>query len=278
MKKLSKLLAILLTFSLLFTACASKSNSTGDSSKEAPKTENKKLVVGATPLPHAEILNFVKPLLEEKGITLEVKEFTDYVTPNIALNDKELDANYFQHVPYMNDFAKEKGIELVSAVGVHIEPMAAYSQKIKSVDELKDGAKVAVPNDATNEGRALLLLQKQGLIKLKDAEGLSQTPKDIVENPKNLKFEELEAAQLPRVLQDVDLAIINTNYALEGNLNPVNDALFIEDKDSPYVNILTVRPDNQNSPEIQELVKILNSEEVKNFINEKYKGAIVPAF
>lgn len=278
MKKISKILAVFLTFVLLFTACSSKSNSTGDAAKDQTKTETKKLVVGATPLPHAEILNFVKPLLEEKGITLEIKEFTDYVTPNIALNEKELDANFFQHVPYMNDFAKEKGIKLVSAAAVHVEPMAAYSKKIKSADELKDGATVAVPNDATNEGRALLLLQKQGLIKLKDAEGLSQTPKDIVENPKNLKFSELEAAQLPRVLADVDIAIINTNFALEGNLNPLKDALFIEDGDSPYANILTVRPDNQNSPEIQELVKILNSEDVKKFINDKYKGAIIPAF
>jgi D-methionine transport system substrate-binding protein len=278
MKKISKVLSILLLFTLLFTACSSKSNSTGDSSKDTAKTENKKLVVGATPMPHAEILNFVKPLLEAKGITLEVKEFTDYVTPNIALNDKELDANFFQHVPYMEEFAKQKNLQLVAAVKVHVEPMGAYSSKIKSTDELKDGATIAIPNDATNEGRALLLLQKQGLIKLKEASNLSQTPKDIVENPKNLKFSELEAAQLPRVLVDVDIAVINTNYALEAKLNPVKDALFIEDGDSPYANVLTVRPDNQNSPEIQELVKILNSEEVKKFINDKYQGAIIPAF
>lgn len=278
MKKIIKVLAILLTFTLLFTACKSGSNKAGDAAKDSPKTENKKLVIGATPMPHAEILKVVKPLLEAKGITIEVKEFTDYVTPNVALNDKQLDANFFQHVPYMNDFAKEKGMELIAAANVHVEPMAAYSQKLKSADEIKDGAKVAIPNDATNEGRALLLLQKQGLIKLKDASGLAQTPKDIVENPKNLKFEELEAAQLPRVLQDVDFAIINTNYALEGDLNPLEDALFIEDGDSPYANILTVRPDNQNSPEIQELVKALNSEEVKKFIEDTYKGAIVPAF
>lgn len=278
MKKLCKVLAILLTFSLLFTACSKGANNADDSSKDAPNTENKKLVVGATPMPHSEILNIVKPLLEAKGITLEITEFTDYVTPNIALNDKDLDANFFQHVPYMNDFAKEKGMKLIAAANVHVEPMGAYSKKLKSVDEIKNGATIAVPNDATNEGRALLLLQKQGLIKLKDAAGLSQTPKDIVENPKNLKFKELEAAQLPRVLQDVDLAIINTNYALEGNLNPLKDALFMEDGDSPYANILTVRPDNQNSPEIQELVKALNSEEVKKFIEDTYKGAIVPAF
>lgn len=278
MKKLSKALAILLAFTLLFTACSKGDKKTGESGKDAPKAENKKLVVGASPTPHAKILNIVKPLLEAKGITLEIREFTDYVTPNIALNDKDLDANFFQHVPYMNDFAKEKGMELISAVSVHVEPMGAYSKKLKSADEIKDGATIAIPNDATNEGRALLLLQKQGLIKLKDASGLSQTPKDIAENPKNLKFNELEAAMLPRVLPDVDFAIINTNYALEGNLNPLKDALFMEDGDSPYANILTVRPDNQNSPEIQELVKALNSEEVKKFIEDTYKGAIVPAF
>jgi NLPA lipoprotein. len=156
--------------------------------------------------------------------------------------------------------------------------MGAYSKKIKSKDEIKDGATVAVPNDATNEGRALLLLQKEGLIKLKDSNGLTQTSRDIVDNPKHLKIVELEAPQLPRTLQDVDLAIINTNFALEANLNPLKDAIFMEDKDSPYANVLVVRPDNQNDPAIQKLAKALNSEEVKKFIEDKYKGAIVPAF
>lgn len=270
---MKKLLTILLCSTLLLTACSSKTEN-----KTNTPAENKKLVVGATPVPHAQILNLIKPILAEKGITLEIKEFTDYVTPNIALDDKELDANFFQHVPYMEAFAKEKGLELVAAVKVHVEPMGAYSSKIKSISELKDGAKVGIPNDATNEGRALLLLQKQGLIKLKDPKALIQTPLDIVENPRKLKFEELEAAQLPRVLPDVDFAIINTNYALEANLNPVKNALFIEDSDSPYANILTVRPDNKDSVAIQELVKALNSPEVKKFIEEKYQGAIVPSF
>lgn len=269
MKKLLSLLSILLILTLSFTGCSSKSTSS--------EQKTTKLVVGATPVPHAEILNVVKPILKEKGIELEIKEFTDYVTPNTALNDKQLDANFFQHVPYMEDFASKKGIKLIAATKVHVEPMGAYSTKIKSKDEIKDGAIVAIPNDATNEGRALLLLQKQGLIKLKDETNLTQTPKDITYNPKNLNFKELEAAQLPRVLSDVDFAIINTNYALEGKLNP-KDTLFIEDKDSPYANVLTVRPDNQNSPAILELIKALNSEEVKKFINEKYNGAIVPAF
>lgn len=279
MKKINKFLSILIIFSIIVLAGCSATDSNVDSTN-ANKAEEKttKLVVGATPVPHAEILNFVKPILKEKGIELEIKEFTDYTTPNIALNDKQLDANFFQHIPYMDDFAKEKNIKLVAATKVHVEPMGVYSNKIKSIGELKNDASIAIPNDATNEGRALLLLQKQGLIKLKDEKNLTQTPKDIIENPKNLKFKELEAAQLPRVLQDVDIAVINTNYALEAKLNPTKDALFIEDKDSPYANILAVRPDNEKDPKIMELVKILNSDDVKKFINEKYSGAIVPAF
>lgn len=248
---------------------------TGCAQKEVK--QDKKIVVGATPLPHAEILNYIKPKLKEKGIELEVKEFTDYVTPNTALNDKQLDANFFQHVPYLNEFTKEKGLKLVSVANIHVEPMGAYSDKLKSKDEIKDGATVAIPNDATNEGRALLLLQKQGLIKLKD-NSLTQTPNDIVENPKNLKFKELEAAQLPRVLKDVDFAIINTNYALEAKLNPLKDSLFIEDKDSPYANVLVTREDNKDDELIKELIKLLQSEDVKKFIEEKYQGAVVPAF
>lgn len=264
MKK-TKLILFLVIFTLLFAGCSKKDQTV-------------KLVVGATSVPHAEILNIVKPLLKEKGIELEIKEFTDFVTPNLALNDKQIDANFFQHVPYMEHFAKQKGISLVAAVKVHVEPLGAYSSKFKSKDEIENGSVVAIPNDETNEGRALLLLQKQGFIKLKDTGSLTQTIKDIIENPKNLRFKELDAAQLPRILEDVDFAVINTNFALEAKLNPVNDALFIEDKDSPYANILTVRPDNAKSPAILELVKVLNSTEVKKFIEEKYKGAVIPAF
>lgn len=278
MKKILSVILSVVAVALLFTGCGQSQAPTNSTTAAGTEKKAVKLVVGATPVPHAEILNFVKPILKEKGIDLTVKEFNDYVTPNTALNDKQLDANFFQHVPYMDDFASKNNMKLVAAVGVHVEPMGAYSQKVKSRDELKEGAIIAVPNDATNEGRALLLLQKQGLIKLKDAKGLSQTPKDIAENPKKLQFKELEAAQLPRVLPDVDLAIINTNYALKANLDPLKDAIFIEDKDSPYVNVLTVRPDNQNDPAIQELVKVLNSADVKKFIQDKYKGAVVPAF
>lgn len=269
MKKISVLLSLLLVLTIAITGCGAV--------KEEVK-ETKKLIVAASPLPHAQILNIIKPKLQEKGIELEIKEVTDYVTPNIALNSKEVDANFFQHVPYLDEFSNKNNMTLVSIAKVHVEPIGAYSQKIKSIDELKDGAVVAIPNDPSNEGRALLLLQSQGLIKLKSANALTQTPKDIAKNPKNLQFKELEAAQLPRVLQDVDFAIINTNIALEADLNPAQDAIFIEGKDSPYANILVARPDNKDDANIQELVKLLNSQEVKQFIEEEYKGSIVPAF
>ncbi|MGE6662648.1 MetQ/NlpA family ABC transporter substrate-binding protein [Pseudomonas sp. NPDC077408] len=236
------------------------------------------LNVAATAVPHAEILEFVKPQLAEQGVDLKVKVFTDYVQPNIQVSEKRLDANFFQHQPYLDEFNKGKGTELVSVAGVHIEPFGAYSSKHKSLDELPNGATVVIPNDATNGGRALLLLQKADVITLKDGAGITATPKDIAENPKNIKIRELEAATLPRVLTQVDLALINTNYALEAKLNPTEDALFIEGNDSPYVNILVARPDNKDSAAMQKLIEALHSEEVKQFINEKYKGAVVPAF
>lgn len=236
------------------------------------------LNVAATAVPHAEILEFVKPQLAEQGVDLEVKVFTDYVQPNIQVSEKRLDANFFQHQPYLDEFNKGKGTELVSVAGVHIEPFGAYSSKLKSLDELPKGATVVIPNDATNGGRALLLLEKAGVITLKEGAGITATPKDIAENPKNIKIRELEAATLPRVLTQVDLALINTNYALEAKLNPTEDALFIEGNDSPYVNILVARPDNKDSAAMQQLIEALHSEEVKKFINEKYEGAVVPAF
>lgn len=236
-----------------------------------------KLVVGAT-VPHADILKLIAPKLKEEGVELEVKEFTDYVQPNVQLYEKELDANYFQHQPYLDEQNSQNGFDLVPVVGVHVEPFGAYSNKIKSADELADGATIAIPNDPTNGGRALLLLQKQGLIKLKDDAGITATAKDIVENPKNLKFKETDAAMLPRLLPEVDLALINTNFALEANLNPTKDALFIEDKDSPYTNLLVARPDNKDSEAIQKLAKALTSDEVRTFINDTYEGALVPVF
>ena len=236
------------------------------------------LSVAATPVPHAEILEFVKPALAKEGVNLKVKVFTDYVQPNVQVAEKRLDANFFQHQPYLDEFNKSKGTDLVSVAAVHLEPLGAYSSKYKKLDELKDGATVVIPNDATNGGRALLLLDKAGLIKLKDSKNILSTPKDIVENKKNLKFRELEAATIPRVLTQVDLALINTNYALEAKLNPEKDALVIEGSDSPYVNILVARPDDKDSEDMKKLVAALHTPEVKAIILEKYKGAILPAF
>jgi len=236
------------------------------------------LNVAATAVPHAEILEFIKPQLAEQGVDLKIKVFTDYVQPNIQVAEKRLDANFFQHQPYLDEFNKVKGTELVSVAGVHIEPFGAYSSKLKSLDELPKGANVVIPNDATNGGRALLLLAKAGVITLEEGAGITATPKDIAENPKNIKVRELEAATLPRVLTQVDLALINTNYALEAKLNPTEDALMIEGSDSPYVNILVARPDNKDSAAMQKLAAALHSEEVRQFIEEKYQGAVVPAF
>ena len=236
------------------------------------------LSVAATAVPHAEILEFVKPTLAKEGVELNIKVFTDYVQPNVQVAEKRLDANFFQHQPYLDEFNKSRGTELVSVAGVHVEPFGAYSSKHKSLNELPQGANVVIPNDATNGGRALLLLDKAGVIGLKDGAGITATPKDIAENPKKIKIRELEAATLPRVLTQVDLALINTNYALEAKLDPAKDALVIEGSDSPYVNILVARPDDKDSEDMKKLVAALHSPEVKAYILEKYKGAIVPAF
>ncbi|SDH20851.1 D-methionine transport system substrate-binding protein [Pseudomonas flavescens] len=236
------------------------------------------LSVAASAVPHAEILEFVKPALAKEGVELDVKVFTDYVQPNVQVAEKRLDANFFQHQPYLDEFNKSRGTTLVSVGGVHVEPFGAYSSKIKDLKDLPQGANVVIPNDATNGGRALLLLQKAGVITLKDPSNILSTPKDIAQNPKSIKVRELEAATLPRVLTQVDLALINTNYALEAKLNPTEDALAIEGSDSPYVNILVTREDNKDNAAVQKLVKALHSEDVKAFILEKYKGAVVPAF
>ncbi|MBP8599496.1 MAG: MetQ/NlpA family ABC transporter substrate-binding protein [Selenomonas sp.] len=278
MKKLFALIATLLVASLALAGCGGTDTA---SSGAAQKNTSgmKTLKVGATAVPHAEILEVVKPLLEKEGINLEIVEFNDYVQPNLALNDKELDANFFQHEPYLKNFMEEhKEVKLKSALGVHIEPMGVYSKKVKDLKDLKDGAAIAIPNDPTNGGRALLLLQKAGLLKLKDGVNEKATVQDVTENPHNFKFQEVEAAQVPRTLDDVDAAVINTNYAMQVNLVPTKDALIMEDNTSPYVNILAVRDGDEQRPEIQALVKALQSKEVKDFINEKYKGAVVPAF
>jgi D-methionine transport system substrate-binding protein len=236
------------------------------------------LTVAATPVPHAEILEFVKPALAKEGVDLKVKVFTDYIQPNVQVAEKRLDANFFQHQPYLDEFNKAKGTNLVAVTGVHLEPLGAYSSKLKDLKDLPSGANVVIPNDATNGGRALLLLAKAGVITLKDPTNILSTVKDIATNPKDLKIRELEAATIPRVLTQVDLALINTNYALEAKLDPSKDALVIEGNDSPYVNILVSRADNKDSDAIQKLAAALHSPEVKKFITEKYKGAVLPAF
>ncbi|TMU82648.1 ABC transporter substrate-binding protein [Pseudomonas fluorescens] len=236
------------------------------------------LTVAATPVPHAEILEFVKPALAKEGVDLKVKVFTDYIQPNVQVAEKRLDANFFQHQPYLDEFNKAKGTNLVAVTGVHLEPLGAYSSKLKDLKDLPSGANVVIPNDATNGGRALLLLAKAGVITLKDPTNILSTVKDIATNPKDLKIRELEAATIPRVLTQVDLALINTNYALEAKLDPSKDALVIEGNDSPYVNILVSRADNKDSDSMKKLAAALHSPEVKKFITEKYKGAVLPAF
>ncbi|MGX1129348.1 D-methionine transport system substrate-binding protein [Streptomyces glaucescens] len=261
-----------LTFGL--TACGSDKDSGSDASGP--------LTVAATATPQAEILNYIKDNLAEKqGLELEVKEFTDYVTPNTAVDQGEVDANYFQHQPYLDDFNKKNGTDIVAVPGatVHLEPLGVYSEGVKKLADLEKGATVAVPNDTTNEARALKLLEANGVIKLKAGVGYEATPKDIASNPKNLEFKELEAAQLPRSLGDVDAAVINGNYALEADLSPAKDAIAAESpKDNPYGNFLAVKKGNEDDPRVRKLAKLLTSPEVKKFIDDEYDGAVVAAF
>lgn len=277
------LMALLLAVAL--TACGQNANTNNNGQEPAAgnetdggQQEQATLKVGASPVPHAKLLEVVKPLLEKEGVKLEIIEFNDYIQPNTQLYEKQLDANFFQHTPYLEQFNKDKGYDLVNVAGVHIEPFGAYSKKITKIDELKEGAKVVIPNDPSNGGRALALMASNGLITLKEGVGVTGTVGDITDNPKKLDITEVEAATLPRVLDEVDLALINTNYALEAGLVPTEDALFIEGSDSPYVNILVSRPDNKDSDAIKKLAEALHSPEVKKFIEDTYKGSIVPAF
>ncbi len=263
MRKL--LLLGLVVLSLAFVGC-----------KES--VSEKTIKVGATPVPHAELLELVKEDLSALGYTLEIVEFTDYVTPNIALNNGEIDANFFQHIPYLIEFAEEHKLELSSIGTVHVEPLGLYSDKISDITNLEDGSVIAIPSDSVNGGRALILLENNGLIELKENAGLKATPEDIVENTKNLEFKSIEAAQLARVLVDVDAAIINGNYALEAGLSPVGDALIIEGAESPYANIVTVRTEDIDSEKLKALVTVLQSDKVKDFIKTTYGGAVVEAF
>lgn len=275
MKAKKILTGVLIGFLTLgLVACGQKG---GGNEEKKSAGDDKTIVVGATPNPHAEILQeAVKPLLEKEGYKLDVKIFNDYVLPNEGLNEGSLDANYFQHIPYLEETVKAKGYKLTYTAKVHIEPMAIYSEKIKDIKDVKDGATVTIPNDPTNGARAIKLLEKAGLIKVKDVE--LPTVNDITENSKNLNVKEMDAPQLPTTLKDVDLSVINSNFALEAKLNPLKDSLFIEDKDSPYANIIAVREDNKDTDKIKALSKAVNSPEVKKYIEEKYKGAIIPTF
>ena len=254
LKKLFAALAV--SGGLVFTLAGCGDKAPAEKTAAPAQTAAVELKIGVSPVPHADIINFVAPTLEKEGVKVKVIEFNDYVQPNLALAEKELDANFFQHKPYLDTFSKEHKLNLAVLTAVHLEPMGVYSKSIKNVADLPDGAKIAVPNDPTNGGRAA----------------------DIVDNPKHVKIVEVEAAQLPRALDDVDAAVINSNYALAAKLNPTKDAIAIESKDSPYANVVVVRAGDENRPELQKLKNALLTPEVKKFLEEKYQGAVVPAF
>ena len=298
-KLLSAALAASLTLSL--AACGSSAASSAPASSEAASSEaassaaadstaaestndlaGTKLVVAASPTPHAEILEVAKDILAEQGITLEIKEFSDYVQPNLVTENGEVDANYFQHTPYLDSFNAENGTHLVSVGAIHYEPFGVYPGKSNDLANIADGATIAVPNDTTNEARALQLLAAQGIITVREGAGLTATVNDIEENPHNVKIQEIEAAQLPRTVQDVDFAVINGNYAMEAGFSVGKDALATEDASSEaaqtYANVLVVKEGNENSPAIQALLAALQSDKVRDYINEIYDGAVVPIF
>ena len=293
-KLLSAALAASLTLSL--AACGSSAASSAPASSEAASSAaadstaaestndlaGTKLVVAASPTPHAEILEVAKDILAEQGITLEIKEFSDYVQPNLVTENGEVDANYFQHTPYLDSFNAENGTHLVSVGAIHYEPFGVYPGKSDDLANIADGATIAVPNDTTNEARALQLLAAQGIITVREGAGLTATVNDIEENPHNVKIQEIEAAQLPRTVADVDFAVINGNYAMEAGFSVGTDALAVEDASSEaaqtYANVLVVKEGNENDPAIQALYAALTSDTVKDFINNTYDGAVVPIF
>lgn len=285
---MKKIFTLLLALTLL-TSLVACNNSTGNTNKDKAETgsetkaetqtdDDNKIIIGVSPVPHAEITEALKDEFAKEGLDVEVKVFDDYVQPNLALDQGDIDANYFQHIPYLENFAKERGLNLENLGSVHIEPMGLYSDKIKSLDELKEGDEVLIPSDPSNGRRALLLLEKNGLITLKDDTKEDITEKDIDQNTKDLKFTPIEAANIPNVYKDAALAAINTNFALGAGLNPSADALALEDKDSPYANIIAVRKGDETKDKFQKLIKVFQSEACKKFIEEKYKGEIYPAF
>ena len=285
---MKKIFTLLLALTLL-TSLVACNNSTGNTNKNDAETntetktetqtdDDNKIIIGVSPVPHAEITEALKDEFAKEGLDVEVKVFDDYVQPNLALDQGDIDANYFQHIPYLINFAKERGLNLENLGSVHIEPMGLYSDKIKSLDELKDGDEVLIPSDPSNGRRALLLLEKNGLITLKDDTKEDITEKDIDQNTKNLKFTPIEAANIPNVYKDAALAAINTNFALGAGLNPSADAIALEDKDSPYANVIAVRKGEETKDKFQKLIKVFQSDACKKFIEDTYKGEIYPAF
>lgn len=286
-KKVFALAAVLLALSVFFAGCGAASSTPSTAApaqsgaasaaeSTAPAGDLTKIVVGATPAPHAEILELIVPTLKEQGIELEIKVFNDYILPNVAVSDGSLDANYFQHLPYLENYNVENGTDLVSAGGIHIEPLGVYPGRVATLEALPDGAAIGIPNDPTNEARALALLATLGLIELKENAGLEATPADITANPHNIKFTELEAAQLPVTLPDLDFAVINGNYAVEAGLG--DTVLATEGAESPYVNVVAVRNGDETRPEIKALMEALQSEDVRAFIEERYNGIVIPVF
>ncbi len=268
---MKRVLAILCSLFLIGTLAAGCGTQNG-------AQDSGKLVVGCTAKPHAEIMEVVKPMLKERGVDLEIKVFTDYVLLNPALKDKQIDANFFQHIPYLEEYNAKNNADLVWTTKVHNEPMGVYSKKIDSLDKLEKGATVGIPNDATNGGRALMVLEAAGVLELKEGAGVTATERDIVKNLLKLEIKMMDAAMLPRALEDLDVCVINSNYALEANLNPVKDSIAMEPKDSPFANVLTVRPEDKDKESIKKLGAALQSPEVKKFLEETYQGACVPAF
>ncbi len=275
MRNVLKVTSVLATAGLALSvaACSSSGSSSGSSADQA-------LTVIASPTPHAQVLEYIqKNLADKAGLKLNVKVVTDYVTPNTAVQDGSADANYFQHVPYLDDFNKKHGTNIVSVEAVHLEPLGLYSKKVKTVAGLADGAAVGIPNDATNEGRALKLLADNNVITLKPGAGIAATTADVTGNPKHLKWKELDAAQLPRSLADLDAAVINGNYALDSGLHPATDAILLEKAaGNPYANILAVKKGKENDPRVQKLAQLLHSDEVKKYIADTFKGSVIPAF
>lgn len=275
MKK--KILLVVLALALVLTSCAKKEGKKEDG-QSTTNTENKKVVIGVSPAPHKEIAEKAKEILAKEGIELEIKEFDDYVTPNTSLEEKDIDLNFFQHVPYLENFNKERGTKIVPLGGVHIEPLGVYSKNYKSFDELKDNDEVIIPNDATNGARALKLLEENNVIKLKADVGLEATEKDIAENPKNLKFTPVEAATIPRAYEDAAIAVINSNYALEASLSPKNDAIATEKAEgNPFANVIAAREADKDNETYKKVLEAFQSDEVKKYIEEKFEGEIIPA-